>query len=479
MQYQHNTKAMNSEQKKPLLLYATFPPVGHMTPALQVMEYLVSRGFEVGAITADVWRPAMEHIGVKWFPFFGVLESVKTMSVMMETELSPNMTTRQRTAAHAELFAVAAMPSSLESIRSALMRIRHAHSDSPDREIILLCDYLCAGALPLRLGAVVPGFGEKQPIKSILINIIPPVWTAAQNPPPWSGLAFDDSEAGLARNEVLASSWPPEQIRAEVHKMLRYCGVTTPGDHFLQPYMNDGAHHSVFENWFVCHSTTLQMCSPSAEYPTTSWPSHCKLAGFLPIKSLPANLSLPDWFADLQDARAKGKKIVFVAQGTVVTNYRSLVIPTIAALAGRNDVLVVVVLCVRGATLELDEGQTLPNNVRVADHLPYDAILPYADIFVSNSGYGGLTHAVNHGVPLIQAGTTEDKMDIGRRIQYAGLGEYIRPVSVDSIRSAVDRLLKDNRYRKRAVQIKDESDDMDSLRVIENEIMELSKKGYN
>lgn len=470
---------MDSEQKKPLILYATFPSVGHKTPALQVMEHLVSRGFEVGAITADLWRPAVEHIGVKWFPSFGMLESVKMMSFMMETELSPDMTTRQRIVAHAELFAVAAMPSSLESIRSALMRIRQAHSDSPDQEIILLCDYLCAGALPLRLGAVVPGFGDKQPIKSILINIIPPVWTAVQNPPPWSGLAFDDSEAGLARNEVLASSWPPEQIRTEVHKMLRYCGVTTPGDHFLQLYMNDEAHHSVFENWFVCHSATLQMCSPSAEYPTTSWPSHCKLAGFLPIKSLPANLVLPDWFADLQDARVNGRKIVFVAQGTVVTNYRSLVVPTIAALADRNDVLVVVVLCRRGATLELDEGQALPSNVRVADHLPYDAILPYADIFVSNSGYGGLTHAVNHGVPLVQAGTTEDKMDIGRRVQYAGMGEYIRPVNVDGIRSAVDRLLMDDRYRKRALQIKEESDSMNSLRVIEDEIMALNCKGYN
>lgn len=35
-------------------------------------------------------------------------------------------------------------------------------------------------------------------------------------------------------------------------------------------------------------------------------------------------------------------------------------------------------------------GMPLPGNAEVADYLPYDALLPYTDVFVSNSGTTGL-----------------------------------------------------------------------------------------
>lgn len=458
-----------------------------MIPALQIVEYLVSRGFELGVIVTPAWRPAVEQRGASWFPSLGLLESEQRLaSLYPEVVLDKTGTPRQRILKTAQLFSIEALPSSLESIRSALMITRQSR---PGREIILLCDYLSPGILPIRLGAPVPGF-ENESVKSILINVIPPAWTSPQNPPPWSGMEFDDSEAGRARNEVVSSSWPPEYIRADLQKMLRRCGVGEDCDTFLQPYQGDGAHHSIFENWFVCHNTTLQMCSPSLEYPTTTWPAHCKLAGFLPIKPLPKDMVFPDWFEEVrsngyprqahmspgstcssspQPEHSTRKKIVVVAQGTVVKDHGFLVNPTIEALAHRDDILVAVILCQRGAELT-----SIPPNVRVVDHLPYDALLPYADLFVSSSGYGGLTHAVCNGVPVVQVGDTEDKMDIGRRIEYARLGKYVRPVTVDSLRQAVDAVLTDNAYRVRASQLKDESDVMGSLGIIEREILALS-----
>lgn len=448
-----------------------------MTPALQVMEHLVSRGFEVGAISSETWRPAVERLGGKWFPYFGVLESNETMmSFANELGLAgmETMTPLQLTTAFMKFITVEAMSSSLESIRSAVMLTRHT---KPGREIILLYAYACGGSLPLHLGAAIPGFRGEEPLKSILINIIPPPWTTPHNPPPYSGLAFDDSEAGIARNELVAASWPPAHFHAELRTMLSRCGVSNARfDRFLEPYAHDGATHSLFDYLWVGHTATLQMSSPSAEYPATTWPAHCKLAGFLPTKPLPPGFVPPAWFAELQDnqASADRKKVVFVAQGTVVTDYHSLIIPTIAALAHRDDILVLVVLCKRGATLVLDNQETMPSNVRIADYLPYDAALPFADVFISNSGYGGLNHAINHGVPILQVGATEDKMDLGRRVQYAGNGVYIRPTTADNLRSALDLLTSDDKYRKRALQIRDESVAMNALGRIEDEISRLS-----
>ena len=81
-----------------------------------------------------------------------------------------------------------------------------------------------------------------------------------------------------------------------------------------------------------------------------------------------------------------------VAQGTMELDYDLLVMPTIRAFAERPDVLVVAILCTRGATLDskladLPQGR-LPPNVHVVDHFPYDAVLEHADVFVSQGGYG-------------------------------------------------------------------------------------------
>lgn len=76
--------------------------------------------------------------------------------------------------------------------------------------------------------------------------------------------------------------------------------------------------------------------------------------------------------------------------------------PTLEALASREDVIVVALLCVEGATLDRD----VPENSRVVDYLPYHALLPYTDVLVTNGGYGGFMQAVMHGVPMVMAGTT-------------------------------------------------------------------------
>ena len=45
---------------------------------------------------------------------------------------------------------------------------------------------------------------------------------------------------------------------------------------------------------------------------------------------------------------------------------------------------------------------------------------------VTNGGYTGVTTALHHGVPLVQAGSTEEKAEIGRRVAWSGVGVRIR-----------------------------------------------------
>jgi UDP:flavonoid glycosyltransferase YjiC (YdhE family) len=156
-------------------------------------------------------------------------------------------------------------------------------------------------------------------------------------------------------------------------------------------------------------------------------PAHLTFAGSLPPKPIPSDLNYPDWYSEVLEnssSSAAGKpgrrkRIVFVAQGTVVLDHRDLLVPCIRGLAGRDDVPVIAVLCQKRTNIDkhlnLFDGARLPQNARVIDYFPYDAILPHADVFASNSGYGGLAHAVSQAVPVVQVGDVFDKPDIGRK----------------------------------------------------------------
>jgi UDP:flavonoid glycosyltransferase YjiC (YdhE family) len=64
----------------------------------------------------------------------------------------------------------------------------------------------------------------------------------------------------------------------------------------------------------------------------------------------------------------------------------------------------------------------LPANVRIAPFIPYDAVLPRVDLFLTNGGYVGVNRALSHGVPLVVVVATEDKPEVGARVAQTGVG---------------------------------------------------------
>jgi UDP:flavonoid glycosyltransferase YjiC (YdhE family) len=186
----------------------------------------------------------------------------------------------------------------------------------------------------------------------------------------------------------------------------------------------------------------LQTGVPGLELPRPEVPSSLSYIGASPP---PAGLfPIPDWAADLED----GRKVVLVTQGTVANaDLSQLIRPTLDALADEPD-LIVVTAC--GKSVE-SLGR-LPDNVRAAPFLPYDWLMPRLDLLVTNGGYGTVTHALSLGVPLVQAGTTEDKREVATRITLSGTGIALgtdRP-DAPAIRGAVRQVLDTPSYRLRA-----------------------------
>ena len=81
--------------------------------------------------------------------------------------------------------------------------------------------------------------------------------------------------------------------------------------------------------------------------------------------------------------------------------------------------------------------------------------MPKVRVFVTNGGYGGLHFALGHGVPIVVAGDTEDKMETTRRVEWSGAGINLRtgtPTQAQ-IATAVERVLSERHFRERAVAL--------------------------
>lgn len=380
------------------------------------------------------------------------------------------------------------IPSGLDTLRYGLTTIRNRLGGGDilkGKSVVILSDTSWSGTVPLVLGADLPEGFEDVQVKYVGISLMPLCWAAPERPPWGSGLPYDTTEEGLRRNAEAYSAQYIDDVEALARWMLEAVNTNKPVDELYERYDRTArARHPFQDSSTICHDVVLQVGLPSFEFKAENDPPHIKYCGFLRPKPTPPNLELPEWYKEVLDNSSSAaatkpgrKRIVFVAQGTEVLDHRETVIPCLRGLADRQDTLIIAVLCQKGAGLDqhlgLFEGGTIPDNARVIDYFPYDAILAHADIFVSNSGYGGVGHAIANSVPLVQCGSIFDKADIGRRVEYSGLGVYLPDQSrtPEAIAAAVKEVLAQPKYKQRALELRAESQTYDPFEIVEKEIM--------
>jgi UDP:flavonoid glycosyltransferase YjiC (YdhE family) len=199
-------------------------------------------------------------------------------------------------------------------------------------------------------------------------------------------------------------------------------------------------------NWFSMTDAVVQFSVPAFEYPRPDASVDIRFVGPA-TTSLRSTAQLPAWWDDLSGTRP----VVHVTQGTIANlDFTELVRPTLDALADEN---VLVVASTGGRPVS--ELGTLPANARAAEFLPYDRLLPLTSVMVTNGGYGGVHYALQHGVPIVIAGDTEDKPEVAARVAWSGVGVDLRSgrPKASAIHSAVRDVLTEQRYRRAAERV--------------------------
>ncbi|ANE83243.1 UDP-glucuronosyltransferase [Mycobacterium adipatum] len=287
----------------------------------------------------------------------------------------------------------------------------------------VLADVTFTGAVPLLLQD-----GRRPPV--VVCNVGPLTLSSADVPP--FGMAWQP-EAGVDYRPMTAVA----------HRLI----MRGSQRRFDRALRRAGSRRSpVFiSDWPRLADAVVALSVREFEYPRSDLPPTVDFVGPVLAAKYKGDRALPPWWPDVQRAGA----VVHVTQGTFDnTDLDQLIAPTMAALGDRDDLLVVVTTARPDARL----SAAIPANARVADWLPYSALMPHVDVMVTNGGYGGVHYALSHGVPLVVAGETSDKAEVAARVDHTGVGVDLgtSTPTAAAIRAAVDHVLRDDRYRRAA-----------------------------
>jgi MGT family glycosyltransferase len=405
------------------VLFTTMPFAGHLRPGLPIAQALAEAGHEVAWYSGAQYAHLIRRIGIHVFPMSPELDQEDTSIQPTRDGKKPGLGTLKRDIL--DVF-INPIPGWVDELDRVLDEFR------PD--VIVAENGFMAG----------PIAGERRGIPSVVFNVTPLGLSSVDTAPFGMGMLPSSSPVGRMRNRTL--NWALRKVLfAECQRAAEQMRARLGLPPLTSYFMDWGVE--IADRWLV-------PSVPAFEYHRSDLPENVEFVGpFLPEGV--DDWTPPAWWDDVLAARAAGRPVVLVTQGTIAIDPANLVLPSVEALAD-SDALVI------GTTSGYDPDDVLPAddrpaNVRLTEFVPFTELLPLVDVMVTNGGYGGVQLALANGVPLVVAGTTEDKMEVCARVTWSGTGVALKTDQPppEQVRASVVAVLSDNRYRIRAGEIAD------------------------
>ncbi|NEK60243.1 glycosyltransferase family 1 protein [Geodermatophilus sabuli] len=405
------------------ILFTTMPMAGHLRPGLPMARQLADAGHEVAWYSGAKYAALSERAGARVFPMGADLDFDDA-----EMDTRANRSGRKP---------------GLQTLKWAILEVFIGPIPGWVAELDAVIDEFRPDVVVAEQGFMAgPIAAERRGIPSVVFSVSPLGLSSVDTAPFGTGLLPSSSPLGRLRNRSL--NWMLRSVvfaecqRAAEQVRIRLGLPPLPGY-----FMDWGAQ---IADRYLCPSV------PEFEYPRRDLPATVEFVGPM----LPAGIDAfdpPAWWDDVLAARAAGRPVVLVTQGTLATDPHNLVLPAVEGLAG-SDALVVATAIGYDADAVLPADDR-PANLRLTPFIPFDRLLPLVDVMVTNGGYGGVQMALAHGVPLVVAGLTEDKAEVSARVTWAGAGVALRTdtPSPEQVRDGVTAVLDGPRYRERAREL--------------------------
>jgi len=416
-------------------LLAATPVHGHVSPVMRVGAHLVERGHRVVLLTGSRFAGAATVRGMEFQSLAGRADfDDRDQDAYLPDRLAYSGIRRAQYEIRS-IF-VDTIPEQARATRELIAKL------DPDA---VLVDGAFAGVLPLLMGE---DAASRPPILALGVT---PLSQSSRALAPY-GMALPPATSALDRVRYRVLETVARRIVFRPTQRAAVAAVAEAGAS-LRGFVMDASRE---------YDRFLQTGPEGLEYARPDLSPNTAFVGVLPQE--PRTTPLPDWWGDLDQARP----IVHVTQGTIDNgDFTRLVRPTLDALRG-TDFLVVA--SAGGRTV--DDIGALPSNARAASFLPYGELLPRTSVVITNGGYGGVQAAIAHGVPVIVAGTTEEKPEVAARVEYSGAGINLRTgtPTAAALRTAVDRIVSDPGFRTAAQRLAAEAAAHSTLTEVENEL---------
>jgi MGT family glycosyltransferase len=397
---------------------------GHFNPMTGIAKHLQLSGHDVRWYTGVTLAPRVERLGMRFYPFVRAVEHTADNL----TELYPKRR-RLKGPLAVRFDADAIMVSNVGHFFADIKEIR----DDFPFDVLLLEGSVYVQRLVKELLGV--------PVVSVIAisNMERDPWV----PPLFMGLKPATSWRGRVRDRMLT----------------RFSDLLILGlgnRHYLQILADHGIQAPkgtiLTEEPYVMSDVVVQTGTESFDYPRSRTNPRVRYVGpLLPHRSGQRAAAAVDWSGEFE-------RTVVVTQGTVDNvDQDQLIIPTIEALkdAGTRTRLLV---ATGGSGTEELRRRYPQENVVVEDYLDFDEVLDHTDVYVTNGGFGGVLQSLVHGVPLVCAGIKAGRNDIAAHVDHHGVGIDLRTEAptAAAIRAAVDRVITEPSFRRRAAEFREE-----------------------
>ncbi|MFM4807930.1 nucleotide disphospho-sugar-binding domain-containing protein [Aeromonas hydrophila] len=419
-----------------ILLAATATP-GHVNPMLAAARLLVAQGHRVLMLCGALFEQRIRATGAEFVPF--------TPEVDFDYRaLERHFPER------ASLSGTAQMALALKRFFAAPMAQHDRHLRAliaAERVDLLLVENGFYGVLPL----LQQGRGRHLPILMLGVNPVSfsspdAIFYGPRIPP----------ELRRSLGELPWLDEPTRQLQREVQQSFDAALAEAGAPPLTAPFT---------DVMVTAPDAFLQLSCAGFEYERPELEGVIRYVG--PLLPPRIELTPPPWWEQLDE-----RPLVIVSQGTLANvDLGQLLLPAMQGLAGDELQL----LLTTGGRDPALLGAAVPVNAIVTEHVPFELALPRAAVLVTNGGYGSVQAALAHGVPLVVAGTGEDKAEVATRVAWSGAGINLHSnePTADAVAVAVRKLVHEPRYRARARLLADEMAALDARAAIAGAVTAL------
>jgi len=153
------------------------------------------------------------------------------------------------------------------------------------------------------------------------------------------------------------------------------------------------------------------------------------------------------------DEKLTGQPLIYASMGTLQNRLLGI-FKSIAEACNDLDAQLVISL---GGSASPESLGSLPGNPLVVGYAPQLELLQKTTLTITHAGMNTTLESLNNGVPMVAIPVANDQPGIAARVAWAGAGEAVplSSVNVPKLRTAIQKVLTEDSYKKNAVRLQE------------------------